>query len=49
MSSKTCFPFFSENQIRPIIDTVYPFEAITLAQNRVENGQNFGKVVVTIP
>lgn len=46
---KDMLAFFSENQIRPIIDKIYPFEAITLAQNRVEKGQNFGKVVVTIP
>jgi zinc-binding alcohol dehydrogenase/oxidoreductase len=41
--------FYSENKIRPIIDSVYSFEEITEAQSRMEKGQNFGKVVVTIP
>jgi zinc-binding alcohol dehydrogenase/oxidoreductase len=41
--------FYSENQIHPVIDSIYSFEEITEAQRRMEVGNNFGKIVVTFP
>lgn len=33
----------------PVVDTVYPFDAIAEAQARMESGDFFGKLVVTFP
>jgi zinc-binding alcohol dehydrogenase/oxidoreductase len=41
--------FYTHNQIRPVIDSVFTFEEITEAQRRMEKGNNFGKIVVTFP
>jgi zinc-binding alcohol dehydrogenase/oxidoreductase len=41
--------FYTKNQIHPVIDSVYSFEEINIAQSRMENGINFGKIVVTMP
>nr|WP_263326618.1 zinc-binding dehydrogenase [Neobacillus sp. Marseille-Q6967] len=41
--------FYSEHTIKPVIDSIYTFDLIAEGQNRMESGQNFGKVVVTMP
>jgi zinc-binding alcohol dehydrogenase/oxidoreductase len=38
--------FFTQHGIHPVIDSVYPFDDIADAFVRVEEGKNFGKVVV---
>jgi zinc-binding alcohol dehydrogenase/oxidoreductase len=38
--------FFTQHKIHPVIDSVYPFVDIASAFKRVEEGMNFGKVVV---
>ena len=38
----------SKNKYRPIIDSVFKFKDIKKAHERVENGLNLGKVVLSI-
>jgi NADPH:quinone reductase-like Zn-dependent oxidoreductase len=40
--------FVEEQAVRPIIDSVYPFEEFAEALRRVESGRHFGKVVVLL-
>jgi NADPH:quinone reductase-like Zn-dependent oxidoreductase len=39
---------YEEHQLRPAIDSVFSLEEIQQAQDRIENGSNFGKVVLKI-
>ncbi len=41
--------FLTVSRIKPIIDSVLPLRDAALAQQRVETGQQFGKVVLRIP
>ncbi len=38
-----------EGKIRPVIDVVWPLERARDAHERLEAGQHFGKIVLTIP
>jgi zinc-binding alcohol dehydrogenase/oxidoreductase len=40
--------FYSENEIHPVIDSIYEFDDIMEAQIRMEEGDLFGKIVVKI-
>lgn len=40
--------FVSEHTIRPVIDTVYPFSDAALAYQRMDAGEQFGKLVLAI-
>ena len=40
--------FVEKHQIRPIIDKTYSLEDVVSAQERMENGENFGKIVLGI-
>ncbi|MNT94585.1 hypothetical protein D3C72_2363090 [compost metagenome] len=37
------------NVIRPVLDTSYPLAEVSEALLRMERGENFGKIVLTIP
>jgi NADPH:quinone reductase-like Zn-dependent oxidoreductase len=39
--------FVFRKQIRPVIDRVYPMTEIRAAHERLENKEQFGKVIVT--
>ena len=39
--------FVFRKQLRPVIDTVYPLSEIRAAHERLENKEQFGKVVLT--
>lgn len=39
---------YEEHQLRPAIDSVYSLEEVQQAQYRIENGHNFGKVVLKL-
>lgn len=39
---------YEEHQLRPAIDSVYSLEEVQQAQYRIENGKNFGKVVLKL-
>lgn len=41
--------FVEKHKIRPVLDKTYALEEVVEAQNRMENGENFGKIVLTIP
>ena len=41
--------FLNGSQIRPIIDTIFPLEEAAAAQQRMEEGKQFGKIVLRIP
>lgn len=36
------------HQVKPVIDQVYPFAAFREAYNRIESGQQIGKVIVEV-
>jgi NADPH:quinone reductase-like Zn-dependent oxidoreductase len=36
-----------QGKLKPVIDKVFPFEQISEAHARIENGEQFGKVVVS--
>ncbi|HEU5140188.1 MAG TPA: zinc-binding dehydrogenase [Bacillales bacterium] len=38
-----------KHQIHPVIDETYTLEEAADAQSRMENGENFGKIILTIP
>ncbi len=40
--------FVNEHRMLPIIDSVYPFEAIGDAFSRMQHGEQFGKIVVSM-
>jgi zinc-binding alcohol dehydrogenase/oxidoreductase len=41
--------FFEKHHIRPTLDETYPLEKAVEAQNRMDKGENFGKILLEIP
>jgi NADPH:quinone reductase-like Zn-dependent oxidoreductase len=41
--------FLNGSQIRPVIDSVFPLNEAAAAQRRMEEGKQFGKIVLQIP
>jgi len=41
--------FVEKHHIHPVIDATYPLEQVIDAQRRMERGENFGKIVLSIP
>jgi NADPH:quinone reductase-like Zn-dependent oxidoreductase len=41
--------FLNASQIRPVIDTIFPLKDAAAAQQRMEEGKQFGKIVLRIP
>jgi zinc-binding alcohol dehydrogenase/oxidoreductase len=41
--------FFTENEIRPVIDQVFSLEEVAEAQKHMEEARQFGKIVLDIP
>lgn len=39
---------YEKHQLVPVIDSIFPLEEIAKAQDRIEGGKNFGKIVVQI-
>ncbi|MGV3488362.1 MAG: zinc-binding dehydrogenase, partial [Tuberibacillus sp.] len=46
---KEMVDFVDQYQIHPIVDSTFPLENVIEAQTRMEKGENFGKIVLTIP
>lgn len=44
----TWMPVMEEGAIKPIIDSIYPLEQVRIAHHRMENNENFGKIILTI-
>ena len=42
-------PAIAAGRIRPLIDSVYPFEKLAEARDRMESNRHAGKIVVTMP
>jgi NADPH:quinone reductase-like Zn-dependent oxidoreductase len=42
-------PLFSEGRIRPLIDSVHPFEELPAARSRMQADRHVGKIVLRIP
>jgi NADPH2:quinone reductase len=40
-------PWFSRRRIKPVIDRVYPVQAVQAAHAQMERNENFGKIVLT--
>jgi NADPH:quinone reductase-like Zn-dependent oxidoreductase len=45
--SNAVLPLISSGRIRPVIDSVFPFDAIRSAHERMEENASFGKIVLT--
>ena len=45
--NREILPLFEKNELRPVLDRVYPVEEVREAHTRIENNENFGKVVLT--
>lgn len=41
-------PLLVAGRLRPVIDSVYPFERVAAAHHRMESNQSFGKIVLTL-
>lgn len=41
-------PLIKDNKIRPIIDTVFPFEDVTKAHKYMEENKNIGKIILSL-
>lgn len=41
--------FVEKHKIHPVLDETYELKDVVEAQNRMERGENFGKIVLTIP
>ena len=41
-------PLLASGKVRPVIDTVFPFDEVRAAHQRIESNESFGKVVLTI-
>lgn len=41
-------PKFAEGRLRPVVDTVFEFEAVAESHRRMEADKNFGKIVVRV-
>ncbi|MCB9029461.1 MAG: NAD(P)H-quinone oxidoreductase [Deltaproteobacteria bacterium] len=41
-------PYFASGQLKPIIDSVYPWDKVQDAQGHMESNNNMGKIVLTI-
>jgi NADPH:quinone reductase-like Zn-dependent oxidoreductase len=39
-------PWLARGLVRPVVDSVYPFEAVREAQARMESNEVFGKVIL---
>jgi putative PIG3 family NAD(P)H quinone oxidoreductase len=40
-------PHFESGKLKPVVDSVYPFEQLHEATARMEKGQNIGKIILT--
>ncbi|HEX2077338.1 MAG TPA: NAD(P)H-quinone oxidoreductase [Longimicrobium sp.] len=45
--SNSVLPLISSGRIRPVVDSVFPFDAIRAAHARMEENASFGKIVLT--
>ncbi|HEU0299998.1 MAG TPA: NAD(P)H-quinone oxidoreductase [Longimicrobium sp.] len=45
--SNSVLPLISSGRIRPVVDSVFPFDAIRAAHERMEENASFGKIVLT--
>lgn len=45
--SNAVLPLISSGRIRPVVDSVFPFDAIRAAHGRMEENASFGKIVLT--
>lgn len=45
---KNMLEFVNEHKIKPVIDSIFPIEDHALAFQRMDNGAQFGKIVMTI-
>jgi NADPH:quinone reductase len=41
-------PWLERGVVRPVVDSVFPFEEVQAAQKRLESNQVFGKVILTV-
>lgn len=41
-------PFFAEGLLRPVVDSVFPFDQVQAAHQRMESNANFGKIILEL-
>jgi NADPH:quinone reductase-like Zn-dependent oxidoreductase len=42
-------PLFASGAVRPVVDRVFPLEAVADAHRYMESNANFGKIVLSVP
>lgn len=47
--SKFAMPLFDSWELVPIVDSIFPMAEVSEAHRRMENNQNIGKIVLTLP
>jgi len=45
---KFALPLLTDGTLKPVIDTIYPWEEVTQAHQRMESNQNAGKIVLSV-
>ena len=45
---KNVWPLFSEGSIKPVIDSLFPFDKASAAHELMESGDHFGKIILTL-
>lgn len=46
--TKSALPHFASGKLKPIIDTVFPFEKLRDAHQYMESNANTGKIVIEV-
>lgn len=42
------YPLLNSGRVKPIVDRVFPLEAVTQAQERMQSGQHMGKIILSM-
>jgi NADPH2:quinone reductase len=46
--ARTVWPYVEGGRLRPVIDSVFPFDDVAAAHARMESGDHVGKIVLEI-
>jgi NADPH2:quinone reductase len=47
--ARSVWPFVAEGRLKPVIDSTFPLALAADAHRRMESGDHFGKIVLTVP
>jgi NADPH:quinone reductase-like Zn-dependent oxidoreductase len=46
--AKTVWPYVAGGRLKPVIDSVFPFDQAAAAHARMESGEHVGKIVLGV-